>query len=706
MAYTISVLDARSTGNRVMKVQAIYERMRTQWNVFRSQSLKAYEYVIGNQIDDDIREQLRKENRPAMVFNLMQPKIVAIAGMLEQNKMYMRAVPVGDSDKETADMHTKLVGDYAMRNCNGIGEITKAAIDAAIGKIGWTNNYWSTKEDIQGKWYTESYDPFMILFDADARRKDQKDWRYMCVTGFYTADEIISLYADLIDEVTITAIQAADERVSGIHNKDGIAPASWVDRVWSGVQDFFTRATITKKTSNYEGGVINDFVDSRMGRYRVIEFHDRRTKIHTILYNTQTRETKDLGEKKEEDKSLDAPAITVQPAPAASETSQADAQVAQLNLQSGGGWMKKTYVQQELWITACAPWLLPNEMLYEKPYPVQGRGFQFKPIFCYDFHPDITKTQSLIDILIDPQDSYNQRRMSFLEWLMDAVNPNWVAPQNSIEAADLPTWQNKVRGKVMFAKMIGGQMPERLHPLAEGTALKTFSEEDRDLAEVLTNITPNSQGQAENKSESGILFAHRVQQAMTALSYFFGNVEFSMKEVFKYCDGNLQVFMDTPRKIRLLDDKNNPQWLALNWPTLQGVINDVTQGEFDFEADTVQLGETARQIKFAEAMEFVKTMPPQLVKWDVLFKLWDSPVSEEMAAFAAQMMGIALQAQQAQIQQQAQQAQLQNVQGAASAAGALDSAAGTSPEQLASKQQAQVEQAQGAQAAQVPAGMQ
>lgn len=673
MAYTVSVLDARSTGNRVMKVQAIYERMRTQWNTFRSQALKAYEYVIGNQIDDDIREQLRKENRPAMVFNLMQPKIVTIAGLLESNKMYMRAVPVGEGDEQLADMHTQLVSDWAMRNCNGIKEITKASIDAAIGKIGWLNNYWSTKEDIQGRWYTESYDPFMVLFDADARRQDQKDWRYMCITGFYTADEIISIYAEYLDEQTIAAIQEADERVSGIRTKTGDVPASWVDRVWSGVQDFFTRATITKKTTNYEGGVINDFVDSRMGRYRVIEFHDRRTRVKTIFYNTQTRETKELDGGEDNNPT--------------SEAVMAQQQLDVLNQAMGGGWIKKTYVQQELWITACAPWLLPNEMLYEKPYPVQGRGFQFKPIFCYDFHPDITKTQSLIDILIDPQDSYNQRRMTFLEWLMDAVNPDIYAPQNSIEGADIPTWQSRIRGKLKFFKVVQGKVPERQHPLAEGTALKTFSDEDRDLAEQLTNITPNTQGMSENATnESGVLFAQKVQRALTALSYFFGNVQLAMKEVFRYCDGNLQVFMDAPRKVRLLDNKNNPYWLAINAPTLMGVINDVTQGEFDFEADTVQLGETARQVKFAEAMEFIRLMPPQLVKWDTLFKLWESPVSDEMAQWAAQMMGIALQQQQMAQEQALQQNQLANVKGGAEAASALDNAAGTSPEMIANKE--------------------
>lgn len=681
MAYTVSVIDGTSEGNRVMKVQAIYERMRQQWNAFRSQALKNFEYVVGNQIDDDVREQLRKENRPALVFNLIQPKIVTIAGLLASNKMFMRAIPVGEDDNKTADIHTQLVSDWAMRNCNGIKEITKAAMDAAIGKIGWINNYWSTKEDIEGRWYSESYDPFMVMFDADSRRQDQKDWRYLTVTGFYTADEIISIYAHYMDEETISQINDADERISGI--KKGTLPVSWIERVWSGVTDFFTRATVTKKTTNYEGGVINDFVDTRTGRYRVIEFHDRRTTVHTVLYNVQTRETKQIDGDKAMSESSDM--ITAQ--------QQLDA----ANLATGGGWIKKTFVTQELWITACAPWLLPNKMLYEKPYPVQGRGFQFKPVFCYDFHPDITKTQSLIDVLIDPQDSYNQRRMTFLEWLMDAVNPDIWAPQNSIEGQDLSVWQSKERGKIKFFKVMQGEKPERQHPLMEGQALKTFSDEDRDLAETLTNITPNTQGQSEaGKQESGVLFAQKVQRALTALSYFFGNVQSAMKEVFKYTDGNLQKFMDTPRKIRLLDNTNNPYWLQLNWPTLEGVINDVTQGEFDFEADALQLGETAKQVKFAEAMEFIRSIPAELVKWDTLFQLWDSPVSEEMAEFARAMMGMALQAQQQQAQQAEQANQLANVKGAAEATSALEGAAGTAPDQmLANKEQQAQEMMQG-----------
>lgn len=654
MSYVVSPIDIRGQGNRVAKVQSMYERLRTQWADFRNRALKNYEYVVGNQIDPKVREELNNSNRPALVYNLMQPKIVTIAGLLESNKMYMRAIPVNEGDEQLADMHTQVTSDWGMRNCNGVKEITKAALDASIGGIGWLNNYWSTKEDIEGRWYTESYDPFMVMFDPDVRRQDQKDWRYMSVSGFYTADEIISIYGEYLDEQTIAAIREKDVIVSGLNSQDP-TPVSWVDRVWSGMSDWFSRGTDSKKRStDYEGPVVNDLVDSRVGRYRVIEFHDRRTRVRHIFYNAQTRESKEMPDK------------TLRPEEEATASQQfMDA----LNMTTGGGWIKRTVVTQEIWITAAVPWLLPNQMLCERPYSVQGRGFQFKPIFCYDFHPDITKMVSLIDILVDPQDSYNQRRMTFLEWIMDAVRPDWMAPKNSIDNEDLNQWKSKDRAVIKFFKVVQGLKPEPIHPLAEAQSLKVFADEDLGLAETLTNITPNTQGREESGSgESGVLFAQKVQRALTALSYFFGNVQLAMKETFQFADASLQVHMDMPRKIRLLNRTNQPYWMQLNMPTLMGVQNDMSQGEYDWTTDTVQLGETAKQVKFYEALEFIKTIPPELVKWDELFQLWDSPVADVMAEFAAQMMGVALQAQQ-------QQQQIATLKGGAEAAGALDQTA-------------------------------
>ena len=77
--------------------------------------------------------------------------------------------------------------------------------------------------------------------------------------------------------------------------------------------------------------------------------------------------------------------------------------------------------------------------------------------------------------------------------------------------------------------------------------------------------------------------------------------------------------------------------MSVNWPTLRGLLNDTRQGEYDFKPDFTQLGETAKQMKFLEASEFIKTIPPQFVKWASYIKLWDSPAADELAEYAEQM---------------------------------------------------------------------
>ena len=662
---------------QVQKIVSIYEILREKWAIFRAEALRNYEYVIGEQIDEAIKRELKSENRPAMVFNLVQNKIVTIAGLLESNTSYMRAIPVNEGDSVLADLHTQLVSDWAMKNCGGVREITKAAIDAAIGRIGWTNNYWTTTNDPSGKWITESYDPFMVMFDPDARKKDQSDWRYLTVSGFYTAEEIIGIYSEDLDEETIQEIKDNDLRIGGVRSRGKNLPTGWVDRLWSGIQDMVDlRQRKVNATSDYTISALNDLVDSRTGRYRVIEFHDRRSVMRHAIYNSRTREQVVIPQK------------TTQETEEAYSARRAS-QLSTANLMSGGGFKERTFVTEQLWITAVAPWLLPRAVLLEKEYPVQGKGFQFKPIFCYDFHPDITKTQSLIDVLIDPQDSYNQRRMSFLEWIMNAVNPDWYAPENSITPAMQPDWSSRKRGKIKFYRPIGGLQPEREHPMAEASSLKVFSDEDRDLAETLTGITPNTQGLSENTNESGILFAQKVQRAMTALSFFFGNLHASMREIFNYTDANLQVFMTLPRKIRVWKNPTDPQWMQVNQHTINGVQNDVSEGEYDFAVDTEALGETAKQVKFAEALAFIRTLPPQLVKWDELFKLWDSPVAEPMRQFASAMLQVTVGNQLQQMQAQQQQAQLTAVQQGAATVGSLEQASNASDMEQANLQSIQ-----------------
>ena len=116
--------------------------------------------------------------------------------------------------------------------------------------------------------------------------------------------------------------------------------------------------------------------------------------------------------------------------------------------------------------------------------------------------------------------------------------------------------------------------------------------------------------------------------------------------MYEYCDRGLQVFLTTPRAVRILGEppkgmegvvmeegQQDMYWLQVNQQLLDGVLNDVTQGEYDFKPDLSQLGQTAKQAKFAEGMEILKSIPQDYaeVLAPLIVGIWDNPIAQDAA---------------------------------------------------------------------------
>ena len=644
----------------VQKIQESWSILRTKFSQLHVEALRNYRYVIGDQIDEEVKKVLREEHRPAMVFNLIQPLVLYLAGVLSANKQAMRASPLRFGDELLAELHTVLVSDFAMEGCDGYEEIVKAAIDSVIAKVGWLNNHWSTRETAEGKWITESFDPLMIMWDPDGRKEDQTDWRYQAVSAMYAAEEIIAIHQDEIDPEMKDYIRREAGRLEGAYRKIG-TPIGWLDRVFSAVREVWDSLRGAEHLRDQRAGLISEFFDGRSGLYRVIEWHEKRTIVKKWVYSPETRDQIPIPEELYENPEA----------------------IQQLVARVPGGRVQDIQ-QEQMWVIAVCPTLLPDRVILEKPYAVQNKGFQHKPIFCYSFHPDLVQTASVVDALVGIQDSFNQRRMTMLEYIMDTVNPKIEAPEDSISPENLDAWKSKERGVIRFFKStVGGGKPTVTPPIVDKAAIQAFTDEDRDLVQKTAGISPNSQGYKESSNEPASLFAQRVKQGEIMMGFLNSHVLRAMRSVFRYCDASLQQFLTMPRMVRLLSEpaagmpgvvpvkqgEQDAYWIKLNWPTMDKLINDVRQGEYDFKADFTQLGETARQVKFAEAMGFVKAIPPELIKWGELFKLWDSPVSEAMGQFAEQQQGQAVAAQQAQIAAAKEAQLLKQAQGEAGLVG-------------------------------------
>jgi hypothetical protein len=223
-----------------------------------------------------------------------------------------------------------------------------------------------------------------------------------------SCEEIINTYRKYLDEETIAELKKSAESYEGQYNSM-VNPRSWYERVWNAVGNMFVDANERLR----KDGLLNYMVDARNGLYRNIEWHDRRSVTNKFVYSPDTRSFEQIPK----DKHTDEEYINqVKSKSSVDETGQI--------VPTYPNAMTHTVEKQVIYITVIAPALLPNKAIFETPHPVQGRGFQFKKIPCYDFHPDATQTRSFIDSQIAPIDLFNQQVMSGTQFLLDTLNPH------------------------------------------------------------------------------------------------------------------------------------------------------------------------------------------------------------------------------------------------------------------------------------------
>lgn len=599
---------------KVTDIVAIWDNLYTRWQPFFRSAYKMFRYLRTDQIDKEVREILRAEKRPELEYNFLLPLVVYLSGMITKNKSKMRANPISMGDETKSMLHTKM-NEWAMNLCDGDYEIVRAAVNAVICGIGWTNNYWDTQRN---KWITKSVSPFSVMFDIDATAKeDQSDWKWWTYHNYFTADDIISIYK--LEGEDAATVRKNAEDLEGPY-KGTRTPKGMMGSIWAGVLDFVD--PYGRESSNLREGLDN-WADLKSGLYRVVELHDMRAINKVELYNPLTREKVEVPDVVLKDEELRR----------------------RFTKEQYAGWMERTTSHTELWITAVCQKLLPNKPLMESPNPIQERGGQFKPLFWYDFDPDPTESKGMLHNLIGNIDFNNQRMMTFLTWMMKGVTPNIWQKKDSIDAADLPDWQSKEYGKILTWSKEAPVL-EKLDAQV-GTALSGSAEHSVDQLDKLSGVSPNSMGRAETNKEGVGLFSARVQSGMVMLEHGFGHIQRHQEQVFSYCDRNLQTFLTMPRAIRLFGEPpkgmegvkmdkttQDAYWLELNKETLHGVLNDVTEGEYDFHADPTQLGQTMKQANFLMKSDLMEKMPPelQLIMAPYVVRGSDDPDAIEIAA--------------------------------------------------------------------------
>ncbi|GEM_PF-6329030 len=600
------------------RLQNAFTLLLSKHQSMRREQVQGLRYAVGQIIDEETKEKLRKQGRPILEYPIPQQTLLYIAGKIKTDLRKHKAVPTQQGTEEQADMATQR-NEWAMEMSRGYKAMATVGMHSAMAKRGVINLYWDLEDNPEGEPAVEWVDPLLVMFDPDPGQD-----RFVCYFPMLSCEEIIRNHRKYLDEETISQLrQKAREYEPRIANNE--KPVSWTERVSGDVRRVWQRFKGIPDSAT----TINEWMDSASGLYRTIEWHDRRTEVHKFAYSPITQQHEEIPKDKLDDIEYHQSIL------------------AQLD-ESGMPKYPDGFIHEipvdAIWCTGIVPALLPDKLLYEIPHEIQGEGFQFKKVDCYDWHPDPLAVQSIMDSLEAPTKFFNHEKMSLMALVGRALNPGVDAEEESISPLEIDNWKTGGDGILRFFRRGRPAPQERRVPVEAFKLVQVMAQSSREMIDYLSGVAQSAKGYQESSGESGVLYKTRVTQTEVMIAYFFGQLEELGHEVFLYLDQMMDIKMTVPRQLSMTGDPTGPKWMMLN--TMPG--NSLANYQFNYIVDPRSVGESQRAEKFltlAQMREIVQQDPIlSLFVAGLMSQFVDIPEAKQLQVLIGQriqmMMGV------------------------------------------------------------------
>lgn len=154
----------------------------------------------------------------------------------------------------------------------------------------------------------------------------------------------------------------------------------------------------------------------------------------------------------------------------------------------------------------------------------------------------------------------------------------------------------------------------------------------------VSGVTGENQGQ-ETNATSGKAILARQSQGMTISTTLFDNLRYAMQLIGEIKLSLIEQYYDEPKKLRILGERGKAEWLPLN--TEDG-MNVLTAHAADYVLDEQDFHATMRQAMFAELLDMVGKLPPEvaLKMLDLVIEMSDLPNKGEMVKRIRQITGV------------------------------------------------------------------
>lgn len=607
----------------VSRVTSIDVRLNQKFKTIHDDMVRNYNMVVSDsQWDIKSKEKLNSQGRPALAYNLISPPIKILSSIERgsRKKLVAQGLTANDYGMAKTISHTM---QYFLDKTNFDYHKSRAFLDAIISKWGFLYNNWSYEDDPEGSFIVQAINPLRIKFDFEFTDISLKNSSYLVDSDFLTFEEILTKYALNNKELQNAIIGEARNHFSYSDADSKKHVTTLMTRLFSAVTDWFTNDR-NSQYYNRDLRTEGHWFNSENGKFAVVEAHERRLSRKLIFYDPDTNQN------------IDITTNVLNPDGYTEDREKVKLILKKFPKAKDPRWEH----EKELWITAVCPAL--NVVLYDKPYAVQNGNFLYTPVFAWNFSNDLSRSQSIVDELIDPQSDYNKRRSTMLEQIMRYSAKGYIIQGDAINEY-MDEWTNPKIGGFKRINNINSYREEVGQAVSPD--LIRDAQESKGLIPEISLINNAMRGMQESAAEPAKAYLAKRDQTVASLQHIFDNLNFGAIQIGKNCLAHIQKFCTEERIIRITEDENaqsedvviNQRMpiISSNGKLAYKIINDVSIGKYDIQISSTPYGATAREIdyiKTVDMLSFVSKFNPALAEkmLPILIKSSDTPYRTEL----------------------------------------------------------------------------
>lgn len=572
----------------------IYEMMRMYNNVssgfenLHKEMTKNYDFTVAElQWDKDVKEKLKNERRPANSYNLIRTILNVIIAIELQNRRQVVVKPKGEGDNQLAHLMTEILLHF-LRNTKFDYHRTKVFLDSIVAKFGVYYVGWSYNNNPMGELIIEAVDPREIIFEPNYGDPLWQKSSFLFRKHSMTIEEILNQYAlndielqdEIIKEASIFFEQDEEKKKKWINKK--------LKALFSAVYETAIGFSDDKLFKNYL-----QWWDPSTGKFDLLELHEIRTERRLLIYDEERGKNYDITELVKEEDGISFNNEKIQ-------------QVKEMYQLKGE---PRVDLDNRRYLTTVIPSF--QIKINEQPYPFRSNYYVYIPQYCYDYHADPTKVQSIIDDLKDPQAHFNKAQSLKLELLGRYVNKGWILDENAISGLEEDWTSERIapyrRVRSGYINAIRPEEGQTISPDLIRDPIETQS-----LMKVISNADDEIRGQANPQIKSGRHFIAKEQQQTRSFSYIFNNVSNATKAVCELAVNFIQHFVTTQRIFRITDSNeivvNQSEYMLEEGKIIEKIKNDLTIGEYDIEISDIPYSANAKEIEYAKLVELYEAV--------------------------------------------------------------------------------------------------